>query len=178
MNIIIGGVVVNCDVASTPEQKKKGLQGVVNLDDNKGMIFINPSDEEISMWMDKTFIKLDIIFINSFNKIIKIVNRNPNNRHLSTSKAKYVLELKGGFCKKNNVTVGDVVIFNEENSLILYDESGNKQMNMQGEERIFSRISTKKILELVNKKDLLQLGKYVVKEVNAQNKRKPEYVKQ
>jgi hypothetical protein len=62
--------------------------------------------------------------------------------------------------------------------MTLYDEEGNAQMRMYGGERIFSRVSTKQILKLYKQGNIQELGEYVIKEVNAQNKRKPEYVEE
>lgn len=59
--------------------------------------------------------------------------------------------------------------------MILLDHKGQPQMDMIGGERIFSRVSTKKIIDLASKandeKGLLELGKAIYNEIKAQNKR-------
>ena len=65
---------------------------------------------------------------------------------------------------------------------------GTTQMNLQGGERIFSRISTKQIISWAKKaeankdntelfeKYCKRLGKRIFREIKAQNTREPEYV--
>ena len=64
MVIKIGTKEYKVQEAKTEEEKIKGLQGIKNLEDNQGMLFYFDPDKNISMWMDKTYIPLDIIFIN------------------------------------------------------------------------------------------------------------------
>ena len=66
--------------------------------------------------------------------------------------------------------------------------NGTTQMNLQGGERIFSRISTKQIISWAKKaeankdntelfeKYCKRLGKRIFREIKAQNTREPEYV--
>lgn len=59
--------------------------------------------------------------------------------------------------------------------MVLLDHNGSPQMTMEGGERIFSRESTKKIIDLATKANdedsLYNLGEAVYKEIKAQNKR-------
>lgn len=59
--------------------------------------------------------------------------------------------------------------------MVLLDHKGLPQMHMEGGERIFSRVSTKQIIELASKandeESLYKLGEAVYKEIKAQNKR-------
>lgn len=187
MIIEIKGYKIKADVANTPEQLEKGLQEVINLEDNEGLLLDFGKDDMISIWMDKTRIGLDLIFINSLNRITKIVSRDPNSKQQSIHQGRYVLEVNKNYCKRRGIKIGDTIKFekkpfkfNQGGTMTLYDDKGNAQMKMYGGERIFSRVSTKEIISLYNKanddKSLIELGLAVIKEVNAQNKRKPEYV--
>ena len=51
-------------VATTDQEKKKGLQGVESLKETEGMLFIYDTPENVSFWMKDTSIPLDIIFFN------------------------------------------------------------------------------------------------------------------
>ena len=188
MKLKIKDTEITVKTATTEEEQKIGLQNTMKLDEKEGMLFVYPEVKEVAMWMDKTSIPLDMIFVNQYNKIVKIVSRKPNDKSLSKSLAKLVIEVNYGFCKRHNIKIGDSISlpqttpkFNIGGVMTLYDHKGNAQMKMFGGERIFSRISTKEILRLVNKvksdNDLIKLGEYVIKEVNAQNKRKPQYSK-
>ena len=187
MIIDIKGYKIKADVAKTPEELEKGLQEVINLNINEGLLIDFGKQDMVSIWMDKTRIPLDLIFINDINKITKIVSRDSNSKQQTIHPARYVLEVNKGYCKSRGIKVNDVVkfekkplVFQSGGKMTLYDDKGNKQMNMEGGERIFSRTSTKEIISLYNKanddKSLINLGLAVIKEVNAQNKRKPEYV--
>jgi uncharacterized membrane protein (UPF0127 family) len=187
MIVDIKGHKIKCKVAKSKEEIEKGLQEVINLEEDAGMLFIFDNEDMRSFWMDKTRIGLDMIFINGFNKINKIVSREPNSKTQSINSAKYVLEVNKNYCKRRSIKVGDLVKFSEAikpfkyskgGFMTLYDDKGNAQMKMYGGERIFSRVSTKEIIKLYDSNKIEQLGEYVIKEVNAQNKRKPEFVEE
>lgn len=69
------------------------------------------------------------------------------------------------------------------NKLYVYGSDGDVQAVLQGGERIFSRKSTKVIIRKAKKaylskddKDYKSLGRYIFKEMDAQDNRDPEYV--
>ena len=69
------------------------------------------------------------------------------------------------------------------NHLIVYGSDGNPQAQLQGNERIFSRKSTRVIIRKAKRAynsqsdaDYKALGRYVFKEMAAQDERKPEYI--
>ena len=65
-------------------------------------------------------------------------------------------------------------------TLVLLDHEGKPQQKLTGTELVFSRVSTKKILDLAkkakdnNKDSIYKLGKYVYEERMAQRKRDGE----
>lgn len=99
-------------VAQTDEQMKQGLMFVEQLPTQAGMLFRYPRRRIGSMWMKNTLIPLDIIFINSSGKIVKIhQNATPKSLKSLRSKGqvKGALELAGGSTEKLNIQVGDLV---------------------------------------------------------------------
>lgn len=73
--------------------------------------------------------------------------------------------------------------FKSKNSIDMYllDENGKPQMKLEGNERIFSRIDTRKIVSMAKKintdQDLIKLGDYVAKVIYKQDYiNKPEFV--
>ena len=69
------------------------------------------------------------------------------------------------------------------NKLYVYGSDGNVQATLQGGERIFSRKSTAVIIRKAKRayvskedKDYKALGRYIFKEMDAQDNRDPEYV--
>lgn len=68
--------------------------------------------------------------------------------------------------------------FQQGGTMEVLDSDGNSQMKIEGGERIFSRVATKKMLELNESKNYAELGKYICDELKAQDEREPQYVKE
>jgi len=104
----------NVYITSSHRQRQRGLMHIANLPQDKGMLFHFAPPRHVSMWMKNTLIKLDIIFIDTNKKIIKIHH---NAKPLSTKsipsnkKAEWVLEINGGLSETNGLNIGDTVNF-------------------------------------------------------------------
>lgn len=170
-------------VAETEEEKEKGLQGIKELPENEGMLFIYDEPQTVGFWMKDTEIPLDIIFINEDQEVISIYKGKPNDESIAEEdNVQYVLELN----QDSGVKKGDDIEFEDDKNLPtmkVIAPDGSVQMELEGGERIFSRKSTKVIIRKAKKaykskadKDYKALGKYVFKELNAQDNRDPEYV--
>ena len=110
----IGDAKVLVELAVTPEEKAKGLMHREYLDENKGMLFIFEDEKAPSFWMKNTLIPLDMIFINSDNKIVDILvaepcKKDPCKSYTPKADAKYVLEVNAGFSERHNAKIGDEV---------------------------------------------------------------------
>ena len=206
IEVQIGKKVYNLLVATTEEEKEKGLMGIEELPDNEGMLF-DYSDEpqaELSFWMKNVDIPLDIIFINQDGIVISVKQGIPNSEEYITEDSEFiscVIELNAN----SGVKAGDktdlfseIDNINEEiededeedthpelnvNRLYVYGSDGEVQAELQGGERIFSRKSSKVIIAKAKRayvskedKDYKSLGRYIFKEMDAQDNRDPEYV--
>ena len=110
----LGDAKVIVELAVTPEEKAKGLVHREYLDENKGMLFIFEDEKAPSFWMKNTLIPLDMIFINSDNKIVDILvaepcKKDPCKSYTPKADAKYVLEVNAGFSERHNAKIGDEV---------------------------------------------------------------------
>jgi uncharacterized membrane protein (UPF0127 family) len=100
------------EMATTEEEKTTGLMYRKELADGKGMLFDFSPEQEVSMWMKNTYIPLDMIFIRSDGRILRIAE---NTEPLSTKiipsggLAKGVLEVIGGTARKYGIAPGDRV---------------------------------------------------------------------
>jgi len=98
-------------------QQAKGLMYRESLDENSGMLFIFTSEAKRTFWMKNTLIPLDLIFINGDKKIVEIKeNFEPCREdncpsYASAAKAQYVLEVNAGFVQKNQIQIGEEVVF-------------------------------------------------------------------
>lgn len=167
--------------AKTESEKEKGLQGVHSLPEDSGMLFYFDDPQTVSMWMQNTLIPLDIIFINSENKVSKVHQGIPQDDTLVTQDdTKYVLEVNAN----SGVQVGDVLSIVEDGPVMkVLAQDGTSQMDLWGGERIFSRKNTvilikkaKKAAETQDDKDIKALGRYMFKCIKGQDERPAEYV--
>jgi uncharacterized membrane protein (UPF0127 family) len=102
------------EIADTAGKRQMGLQYRQNLADDRGMIFLFPSESLQSFWMKNTPISLDMIFINRDRKIVGIVERTVpfslDSRSV-TEPSQYVLEINGGLARRYGIQAGDSVRF-------------------------------------------------------------------
>jgi uncharacterized membrane protein (UPF0127 family) len=99
-------------LAETPDQHQQGLMWVRQLPADHGMLFLLPQTRPMSMWMKNTFIPLDMIFIRSDGRILRIAeNTEPHSEKIISSGglAKGVLEVIGGTARKYGIQPGDRV---------------------------------------------------------------------
>lgn len=198
--IVISGKKFLVAIADSEDEKVTGLSQVTKLAPNEGMIFIYDNPQE-DLWftMEDTRIDLDIIFINSNGEVTsvntcKALSKKPV-RDVADN-AQFVLEVnansgikKGDQLEQLKTEEDDEGFTSEDRDLaqkskmLVLDKDGNVQMKLEGGERIFSRISTRKIIKQALKayrdetdSSFIKLGKMVFKELDAQDGRDPEYV--
>lgn len=172
----------NVSLAKTEEQRESGLQNITELPEDSGMLFLFDSPDEVSMWMEDTKIPLDIIFINEDLEVIAVYQGVPLSRDLMTEQnVSMVLEVN----INSGINVGDELEFspNMSKKMRVLKEDGTTQMELEGGERIFSRVNTKILVKFAKKayatksnKDYKALGKRVFKFLDIQESNEPEYV--
>jgi uncharacterized membrane protein (UPF0127 family) len=110
---------VPVEIADTPAKRELGLQYRRDLPADRGMIFLFPGESMLSFWMKNTPIPLDMIFIGGDYKIVGIVEQTApftlDPRGVSVP-SRFVLEVNGGFAKRQGVKPGDAVRFENINS--------------------------------------------------------------
>jgi hypothetical protein len=101
------------ELAVTPEEKAKGLMFRRELPEGRGMLFDFRTEQEITMWMQNTYISLDMIFIRADGRIVRIAeNTEPLSTRIvpSGGPARAVLEVIAGTSRKLGLAAGDRVI--------------------------------------------------------------------
>lgn len=188
MKIEINGKEYTVEIRETPEEQAEGLKHIYYLPDDEGMLFIYSVDEPRTFWMKDTNIPLDIISITEDLVVRDIIQGVPEDETPLTVKGVYVLELNA----ESGVKVGDEVIFKDDdnvykgkkNKMLVLDENGNIQMELEGGERIFSRKDTRVLIRLANKayktknvSDYKKLGKKLFQFLDVQESNSPQFVK-
>jgi uncharacterized membrane protein (UPF0127 family) len=107
-------VEVLVEVADEPDEQAKGLMNRTALGEDRGMLFVFPSEEERSFWMKNTLIPLSIAYIDAEGRIVdiqdmKALDDDPPH-YVSAEPAQYALEVNKGFFDGRGVEVGDSVI--------------------------------------------------------------------
>ena len=100
------------EIADTEAQREKGLMFRKNLPAGQGMLFDFKREQDVSFWMQNTYIPLDMIFIRGDGSILRIVeNAEPLSTRLIPSGGPVlaVLEVIGGTTRKLGIAAGDRV---------------------------------------------------------------------
>ena len=186
----IGNKTYNCRLAKTEEQHRKGLMDVEYLAPDEGMLFEFDKEGTYEFWMKNTPLELTQISINDDDEVEYVYQATPNDETLIPFKnCKYLLEIN----RTTEIEKGDDFEIDDSDDLNKYvmkvlAPDGTTQMNLQGGERIFSRISTRKMIKQAKKANSVRndqvlferacrkLGKICIKELYAQNHRDQEYV--
>lgn len=190
IKVQVGNKEYSCEVFKTEEARRKGLQGIEYLPPDQGALFVWEDEGTREMWMKDTKIPLDQIAINDDDEVVQVYTAQPEDETLIPFvNAKYILEVNAG----SGIIEGDEFEIDDSDDLNKYvmkvlAPDGSTQMYLQGGERIFSRVSSKKLIKWAKKAYSVKedtkkfesyckrLGKIIFKELKAQDEREPEYV--
>ena len=103
------------ELATTSQQRRRGLSAREYLADDEGMLFVHPTPRVLKYWMDGCAIPLDVAFIDADARIVAIHTmafedgRIGRTRYSSSVEVRYALEVAGGALERAGVRVGDRV---------------------------------------------------------------------
>lgn len=116
--ISVDGFNVSMAIASTDEQRIRGLSGLEKMNENEGMIFLFDEPSKQGFWMNKMNFPIDIIWLDSNSKVVHIEKKlepckiflacpvyNPQVDSL------YVIELRSGFTDDHSIKNGMIINF-------------------------------------------------------------------
>lgn len=190
VKVNIGDKSYTCDLLTTDLERQRGLMNVEYLAPDRGALFEFEKEGTHEFWMKNTSLELTQISINDDDEVEYVYQATPNDETLIPfNNCKYLLEVN----RTTDIQKGDEFEIDDSDDLNKYvmkvlAPDGSTQMNLQGGERIFSRISTKKMIKQAKKAHSLRedpilferackkLGKICLKELYAQNHRDQEYV--
>ena len=155
------------------------------------MLFVyDKPQDKVEFWMKDTQIALDQIGINEEGEVTKVYTAKPKDETLIPfENIMFLLEVNAN----SGIEIGDQFDFDDKEDPNKYvmkvlAPDGTTQAELQGGERIFSRISTRQLIQWAKKaeankdneelfnKYCKRLGKRMFREIKAQNTREPEYV--
>lgn len=103
---------IQVELALTEAQRAQGLMFRERLDEGHGMLFVMDRIANHRFWMKNTPLSLDILFIASDGELVGVVEEAEpetlTGREVGRP-SKYVLELRGGTCKKRGIKPGSWV---------------------------------------------------------------------
>jgi uncharacterized membrane protein (UPF0127 family) len=102
------------EIADTEAQRAKGLMFRKELLEGEGMLFDFHREQDVSFWMENTYISLDMIFIRGDGRILRIAeNTVPLSTRIipSGGPVRAVLEVIGGTARKFGIAPGDRVAY-------------------------------------------------------------------
>lgn len=109
-----GVQVFSVEVARTDQERERGLMFRTSLPEGRGMLFDFSPDQNVTMWMKNTLIPLDMIFIRSDGRILRIAeNTKTESEEIipSGGPVRAVLEVIAGTAKKYGIAPGDRVAY-------------------------------------------------------------------
>lgn len=111
-------VALTVSIAKSSREQALGLMGVKSLKEGEGMLFVFDKPKQVGFWMKNMLISLDMLFIGEDKKINHIAEKVPPcpkqgacPTYGSSALVHYVLEVPSGYAKKNQINIGDALIF-------------------------------------------------------------------
>jgi uncharacterized membrane protein (UPF0127 family) len=101
------------EIADTDSTRTRGLMFRDHLDQDKGMLFIFPSEDIYPFWMKNTLIDLDMIWLDKDLNVVEVKSFVPACKqfdcpsYIPKANAKFVLELNAGYADFHNIKVND-----------------------------------------------------------------------
>jgi uncharacterized protein len=102
------------EIATNDAQRARGLMFRNEMAPEAGMLFLYRRDRVLTMWMANTYLPLDMLFIGSDGRIVRIAeNTIPLSRTTisSRNRARAVLELNAGTARRLGINAGDRVVY-------------------------------------------------------------------
>lgn len=176
-------------VAESEEEKRIGLSNIQSMDDDEGMLFDYSKDLQNHLIFNTKNMSfpIDVIFIDDEDEVVAVEYGEPGSDELiecesdDNENIKYVLEVNAN----SGIKVGDELDLEPDDDTKMYilDPKGNPQMDLEGGERICSRLETRQLIKKAKKANkeksenaYKKLGKYMFKILEKQNSRDPEYI--
>jgi len=101
----------NVEIASTNEERQRGLMFRQKMAEDSGMLFLFPTEQKVAFWMKNTLIPLDLLYIDREGRILQIAkNTVPLSEQAlpSLNPVSAVLEINAGLTDRLVILPGDL----------------------------------------------------------------------
>lgn len=98
------------EVADDPNERARGLMFRRSMPQNRGMLFDFRTDQDVSMWMQNTYLSLDMVFIRADGTVARVTrDTTPFSTDMipSGETVRAVLELNAGTARRIALARGD-----------------------------------------------------------------------
>jgi uncharacterized membrane protein (UPF0127 family) len=111
VRVSLAGQEFELEVANAPATRQRGLMHRPAMPAHRGMIFVFPQEEVLGFYMKDTLIPLDIVFINSAQRVVAIKQMKPLDQTTTHSSvpARWAIELNQGTAQRIGLRIGDLV---------------------------------------------------------------------
>jgi uncharacterized membrane protein (UPF0127 family) len=199
MKLKVGEKEFSVKVAETPEARKQGLLNVKSgsMPKTAGLVLKFDQATPATITMKGMKFPIDIVFIRD-GKVQKVISAEPDQEDISINDVSdLVLEVPSGSgeglkkgdvvdwagekLKDGTIQMADGGVAVAEGAMQVLDENGKVQTNIEGDERIFSRKHTERLIDLASKaksdNDYKKLGMAMMQMINKQDTQEQEYTK-
>ena len=112
-----GGQIIKTEFVYDTTGALRGMQFRKSMPPNHGMLYAHRTPGKYGYWMYQTLIPLDMIWMDSKNNVVEIVENAPPCKTVASQcphyggneVAQYVLQLAAGMVKKYGVKKGDMI---------------------------------------------------------------------
>ncbi len=102
---------IEAEVASTFEDRQRGLMFRRTMPQQHGMLFVFTEEARHCMWMKNTDLPLSVAFIDGAGRVVNIEDMQPHteDNHCAASPARYALEMNIGWFRERGIKPGDSI---------------------------------------------------------------------
>lgn len=180
-DVTIGEKKYKVECVESEEDKKKGLQNVISIASDEGMLFIYDKPQTVRFHMKNMNFPIDMVFIDDNNEVISVYEAEQQGKFfIEEDNVSYVLEVN----INSGIQEGDYFDYDEDApTMKVLSPDGSVQMKISGGERIYSRKNTKTLIKMAKRAektksdtDYKRLGNKMFSYIKQQEEREPEYV--
>jgi hypothetical protein len=112
----LNGIPLELRLLSTPEEQAKGFMYEPEPDDGFGLLFIYPEPRALGFWMRNVPFELDLVPLDEDMRVMGVKRLLAYDERTCKIKrpCRYVLELRAGWCERNNIEPGAQLRFNDD----------------------------------------------------------------